>query len=193
MQYVSFKPRLHISLLPSPSSLFLSLFIASLFLFLSRYHRAEMGVCFPHPNNNKGGAQFLKPYTLHRHACTFPHTYMSKVHMNYIGMTEEALACPTLVSEEHSTLFFYFLFLSSSSLRCPFAFRSPHSNSSALPSSLIKPGRLSAKRTSPGTLSLNITNETTKGQEKYRQTGGRRSLVERPSVGHRIMVISCWS
>lgn len=145
MQYVSFKPRLHISLLPSPPSLslslFLSLFIASLFLFLSRYHRAEMGVYFPHPNNNKGGAQFLKPYTLHRHACTFPHTYMNKVHIHELYRNDqEALACPTLVSEEHSTLFFYFLFLSSSSLRCPFAFRSPHSSSSsALPSSLIKP------------------------------------------------------
>lgn len=66
----------------------------------------------------------------------------------YYGMTKHSRAA-ILVSKEHLTLFFYSSLFSQ---RRPFTFRPSHSlSSSALPSSLIKAWRLSAKRTSPGT------------------------------------------
>lgn len=129
-----------------------------------------MGVCFPRPNNNEGDAQFLKPYT--RTRCAVMRVrFRIRARAKYTYTAEwprSVRVLQILASKEHLTLFFY----PSSSLfsqRRPFTFRPPHSlSSSALPSSLIKPWRLSAKRTSSGTPAVAEHYEWDEGQGRYR-------------------------
>lgn len=144
------------------------------------------GCLFSTSRQQRGWCTILKAIytnTLCCHACAFPHTYSYKVHI-YYGMTKEHSRAAILVSKEHLTLFFYSSLFSQ---RRPFTFRPPHSSSSsALPSSLIKAWRLSAKRTSLGTPIGNLVAEHYEWDE-----GAREIQIEgRTIIGGRTV---CWT
>lgn len=147
MQFVSFKLRV----LDRTTRSLSSYWPLPLFRLLFRSLNWN-GCLFSTSRQQRGWCTILKAiYTnaLCCHAYAFPHTCMHKVHIYCGTMTKKYSRAAILVSKEHLTLFFYpSLFLQ----RRPFTFRPSHSSSSsALPSSLIKAWRLSAKRTSPGT------------------------------------------